>query len=136
WSKSKHSVEATNIFNDPEKDGEILTISTEPANMFRMANEDQMMQLKEYESEPQLNFLHAALGLILIVGVVITAALRISELVISAMVGCLLMILFGLIKPEEAYAAIEWKVIFLLAGVLSMGVALQKTGGAKLIAQG
>jgi di/tricarboxylate transporter len=48
----------------------------------------------------------------------------------------LLLVLTRSIRPEEAYQAIEWKVIFMLAGVLSMGTALEKTGGAELIAQG
>ena len=46
------------------------------------------------------------------------------------------MVLTQSITPEEAYNAIEWKVIFMLAGVLSMGTALEKTGGAALIAEG
>jgi di/tricarboxylate transporter len=69
-------------------------------------------------------------------GVMLTAALGISEIVISAMVGCLVLITIGMVKPDEAYQAVEWKVIFMLAGVLSMGAALEKTGGAQFIAQG
>ncbi|MDR4462991.1 MAG: anion permease [Nitrospira sp.] len=34
---------------------------------------------------------------------------------------------------EEAYQAVEWKIIFLLAGVLTLGVALEKTGTALLL---
>src|SRR5690625_7514370 len=50
------------------------------------------------------------------------------------MIGALLMILTGVLKPEEAYRSVEWKVIFMMAGVLSMGAALEKTGGAEMIA--
>jgi di/tricarboxylate transporter len=35
---------------------------------------------------------------------------------------------------EDAYAAIDWKVIFLLAGVLPLGLALEKSGAAQLMA--
>jgi di/tricarboxylate transporter len=136
WRKTKEVLNTTNIFNDPVKEGEIMIISTDEANMYRMANEDQMMQLKEYDSGPKVNYLQAALAVLIMSGVIITAALGITKIVISAMIGCLLLIALKVIKPEEAYNAVEWKVIFLLAGVLSMGAALQKTGGAELIAQG
>ncbi|HCA58795.1 MAG TPA: SLC13 family permease, partial [Blastocatellia bacterium] len=36
---------------------------------------------------------------------------------------------------EEAYEAIDWKIIFLLAGVLSLGVALERSGAAALISE-
>lgn len=49
------------------------------------------------------------------------------------MIGCVLLVTTSVIKPKEAYDAIEWKVIFMMAGVLSMGKALEKTGGADLI---
>jgi len=135
WRKTKEVLETSNIFNDPVKEGEIMIISTDEANMYRMASEDQMMQLKEYDSGPKVDILKAVLAVLIMGGVIITAALGFTKIVISAMVGCLLLIALRVIKPEEAYNAVEWKVIFLLAGVLSMGAALQKTGGAELIAQ-
>jgi di/tricarboxylate transporter len=49
------------------------------------------------------------------------------------MVGSLLLVITSILKPKEAYQAIQWKVIFMMAGVLSMGKALEKTGGSDLI---
>src|SRR5690606_6801840 len=46
----------------------------------------------------------------------------------------LLLVVTSTLKPKEAYEAVEWKVIFMMAGVLSMGTALEKTGGAEIIA--
>jgi di/tricarboxylate transporter len=43
------------------------------------------------------------------------------------------LILTKCITLEEAYQSIEWNIIFLLAGVLTLGVALEKTGAARLI---
>jgi di/tricarboxylate transporter len=50
-------------------------------------------------------------------------------------IGCVLLVLVGCITLEEAYDAIDWKVIFLLAGALTLGVALEKTGAALFISQ-
>jgi di/tricarboxylate transporter len=48
--------------------------------------------------------------------------------------GGLAMMLTGIISTEEAYSAIGWKSVFLVAGMLPMGIALTKTNAASLIA--
>ena len=37
---------------------------------------------------------------------------------------------------EEAYRAIEWKAVFLIAGMLPLGIAMEQTGAAQLLANG
>jgi di/tricarboxylate transporter len=74
-----------------------------------------------------------ALGII--TGVVGLAALGILPIVASAISGVILMILSGCLSNEEAYQSINWKVIFLLGGVLPLGVAMQKTGAAELLVE-
>ncbi len=55
---------------------------------------------------------------------------------ITAVTGAALMVLFGCLKMEEAYRAIEWKSVFLIAGMLPLGTAIEKTGAAELLASG
>jgi di/tricarboxylate transporter len=74
------------------------------------------------------------LALLIVAGVVISASIGLAPIVVSAVVGAILLILVGCITLDEAYNAIEWKIIFLLAGVLSLGIALEKTGAAQMIA--
>lgn len=50
--------------------------------------------------------------------------------------GALAMILGGVLTIEEAYRAIEWKVIFLIAGLIPIGIAMETSGSAALIAEG
>ncbi len=47
--------------------------------------------------------------------------------------GALGMMLTGIVKTEQAYASIGWKSVFLVAGMLPMGIALTKTNAAGLI---
>ncbi len=89
--------------------------------------------LSEYDKK-KTNYKKAIPAVLIGIAVVLVAALNITSILISAMIGALLMILTGVLKPNEAYEAVEWKVIFMMAGVLSMGAALEKTGGADLIA--
>ncbi len=72
-------------------------------------------------------------ALLILLGVVAAAALDILPIVVSSIVGCILCVLTGCVSLEEAYQSIEWKVIFLLAGVLTLGIALESTGAAALI---
>jgi len=46
------------------------------------------------------------------------------------------MILTGCLTMEEAYRAIEWKAIFLIAGMLPLGIAMEQTGAARFLAEG
>lgn len=55
---------------------------------------------------------------------------------IAAVVGAALMVLFGCLTMEEAYRQIEWKAVFLIAGMLPLGIALDNTGAARMIAEG
>ncbi|MDQ3322934.1 MAG: SLC13 family permease [Acidobacteriota bacterium] len=73
------------------------------------------------------------IALIIVAGVVLAASLNLAPIVVASVVGAILLILSGCITIDEAYQAIEWKIIFLLAGVLSLGVALEQTGAARLI---
>jgi di/tricarboxylate transporter len=73
------------------------------------------------------------IALLILFGVVFTATFNILPIVVGAMVGSVFMIITGCLDTEQAYESINWKVIFLLAGVLPLGVALDKTGAARMV---
>lgn len=70
----------------------------------------------------------------IIVGVVASATLGILPILVGAITGCILMVLSRCISLEEAYDAIDWKVIFLLAGILTLGQAMENSGAADYLA--
>lgn len=49
--------------------------------------------------------------------------------------GAVLMVLLGVLKISEAYQAVDWKVIFLLAALIPLGTAMQNTGAAEWLAE-
>ena len=51
---------------------------------------------------------------------------------VAAFTAATLVVLFGAIRMEEAYRAVEWKAVFLVAAILPMGIALERTGAALL----
>jgi len=88
------------------------------------------------EGEPQELYRKEKIPLTvgILVGVVLFAALGVPILT-TAVTGCVLMVLTGCLKPHELHASIRWDVIFLLAGLIPLGIALEKTGGAALVGQ-
>lgn len=72
-------------------------------------------------------------ALLIVSLVVLTATFNILPIVVSAIAGCVLLVLTKCISLSEAYNAIDWKIIFLLGGILSLGVAMEKTGAALLL---
>lgn len=70
---------------------------------------------------------------------VITVLLMVSgvlENVHAVILGCLAMGLFGIVDMASAYRAISWKSLVLIVGMLPFSIALQRTGGVELAADG
>jgi len=56
----------------------------------------------------------------------------IAEIMFS---GAIAMVLIGVMNMDHVYRAIDWRSLFMVAGMLPVGVALDKTGAAALLAQ-
>ena len=116
------------------KEGDMLLILGQEEDINNLESNKLVVRLSEYIKK-KTNYKKAIPAVLIGIGVVVAASLNLTTILISAMIGALLMVVLGILKPIEAYKAVEWKVIFMMAGVLSMGTALEKTGGATLIAQ-
>lgn len=76
----------------------------------------------------------APLALLIMAAVIASAGLGLMPIVISSLIGCVAMVLSRCLEPEEAYEAVDWRIIVLLAGVLPLGIALQQSGAAEILA--
>jgi len=77
----------------------------------------------------------APLAASIMLAVVVSVLTGWLPIYIAAVIGATLMILTRCLSMEEAYRAIEWRAIFLIAGMLPLGTAMQQTGAAELLAQ-
>jgi di/tricarboxylate transporter len=75
--------------------------------------------------------LHALFCLTLAVGLMVSGLIPNVQ---AALIGCLLMGLFGCVDLTSAYRSIDWKTIVLIVGMLPFSIALQRTGGVDLAA--
>ncbi len=76
------------------------------------------------------------IALAIVAGVVGLAALEYLPIMVSALAGVVAMLFSGILRPADAYEAVDWNVIFLLAGVIPLGIAFEASGTADLIATG
>lgn len=108
-----------------------------------------IQELKRQESEqdspfvllsedPLMDFDRRRFTMVMLVllGIVTLATTGVLHIMTAAMAGVVLLILLGCLSMSEAYEAINWRIVFLLAGALSLGVAMKNTGLDQLIAQG
>lgn len=68
-----------------------------------------------------------------LVGVSLPGEFAGFPIVLTALAGVVAMVVAGVIHPNELYVSVEWDVIFLLAGIIPLGIALEETGGADLL---
>ena len=66
--------------------------------------------------------------------VILTSAFEILPIIQGAIIGTILMFLFKCITIREAYREVDWRIIFVLAALLPLGTALEKTGAAEMLA--
>lgn len=72
--------------------------------------------------------------MLVLVGVVGVVTLGLLPIVTAAVAGCAVLMLTGCLPPREAYRAIDLSLVFLLAGTLALGMALEKTGITNVLA--
>jgi di/tricarboxylate transporter len=74
-----------------------------------------------------------AVGALLLM--VVLAATGLQPVHFAAFTAATLVVLFRAISMEEAYRAVEWRVLFLVAAMLPVGTAMETTGAAKLLSE-
>jgi di/tricarboxylate transporter len=87
-------------------------------------------------AQEELRLEKMKVSILIMVAILVPVIIGWVPIYIAAVIGAALMVLFGCLSMDEAYRQIEWKAVFLIAGLLPLGTALDQTGAAKLIAEG
>jgi len=115
--------------------GDVLVVHTNWADLARLKKDrDFVIVTTEFPHEelrPQ-KVVHAAVFFTITLFMVIFTDLKLS---VALMAGAVGMILSGVLTIDEAYQSISWKTVFLLASLIPLGFAVEKTGTAAWIAQ-
>jgi di/tricarboxylate transporter len=115
--------------------GDALLLHGSRDKMKMLGQEPDFIVLTEAAQE-DLRLGKAKLSTLIMAAVIFPAIMGWLPIYIAAVIGAAVMVLAGCLTMEEAYRHIEWKAVFLIAGMLPLGTALDQTGAAKLIAEG
>jgi di/tricarboxylate transporter len=113
--------------------GDALLLLAPRDTIAKLRADDDFIVLEAVD-EPTLRRRKAPVALLIFACVVGLAAMGLMPIVVTSILGCIAMVVTRCITLDDAYEAIDWRVIFLLAGVLPLGMALERSGAAALVA--
>jgi di/tricarboxylate transporter len=127
--------EGDDIRNMPFHPGDTLVVHTSWLALERIEkNRDFVVVTTEYprtEEERPHKIVPAAIFFGIALFMVLFTDIRLSVALLTGAIG---MVLSGVLSMEEAYKAVSWKTVFLLASLIPLGLAVETTGTAKWIA--
>ncbi len=115
--------------------GDVLVVFAPWTHLANLDRDPSFVVLTEYPSEPPRTHKRWwALGAFaLALGLVIGTDLQLS---LALMTGAIGVLLTGVLSADEAYRAVSWKTVFLLAALIPLGQAVEDSGTAAWIAEG
>lgn len=128
--------EDEDIRNMPFHSGDTLVVHTTWESLMRLeSSPDFVVITTEYpreETRPQkVGF--AAFFFVIALSMVLFTDIKLS---IALLTGAIGMIVSGVLNIDEAYRAVSWKTVFLLASLIPLGMAVEQSGTASWIAKG
>jgi di/tricarboxylate transporter len=133
WRKGK--AYRSNLRDTALQFGDALLLLGPHEKMQMLGREPDFIVLTETAQE-ELRLKKMKISIIIMISILLPVILGWVPIYIAAVIGAALMVLSGCLTMEEAYRQIEWKAVFLIAGMLPLGTALNQTGAAKMIAEG
>ena len=117
----------------PLKFGDLLLVQGPKQSFVGLQTTRELLVLEEKEIE-SLRQDKGIIALMITLLVIIIAAFDIQPILVTSLVGVVLMVITGCLKPGEVYGSIRWDIIFLLAGLIPLGTAMDNSGTTKWLA--
>jgi len=111
----------------------LLLLGTDGAIQNLRASED-ILLMSESGISSKRSKLKASIVLGCIAGIVVCAATGLARIEVGAVVACSILFITKCLQPKEGYAAVQWNLLFIIYGMLGMGLAMETTGASKLLA--
>jgi di/tricarboxylate transporter len=113
--------------------GDLLLVQAPKESFLGLQTTRELLVLEERNVE-NLRQDKAIIAVSIVFAVVLVAALTPFPILVTSLVGVTLMVFTGCLKPGEIYGAVRWDVIFLLAGLIPLGIAMDKSGTTQWLA--
>ena len=118
----------------PLRFGDLLLVQGPKQSFLGLQTSRELLVLEQKDVE-NLRLDKALIAIAICFVVILATALNLTSILVSALAGVILMVLTGCLKPGEIYGAVRWDVIFLLAGLIPLGTAMQNSGATEYLAR-
>ncbi len=125
----------TRLRNTPLRFSDALLLYGARRRIKLLGTEPDFLVLTEEAQQP-LRLAKAPLAAAIMALVLAPVVLGWLPIYLSAILGATLMVLTRCLTMDEAYKFIEWRAVFLIAGMLPLGLAMQKSGAAQFLTEG
>jgi di/tricarboxylate transporter len=114
---------------------DVLVLEGDQESLARVANDGAFLMMVPFHGEPKLRRKAWLAGLIMLVAI-LAAAFNVMSIEMASLAGAVGAILAGCITVRQAYRSIDQRIFVFIAGAIPLGLAMQKTGTADLLAGG
>jgi len=120
----------------PLQAGDVLVVEARPETLQMLAEMPGFLVIGTPPRPEERRARNVIITLITLIAVITIVSLGLLPIVTAAVAGCAVLMLTGSLRPRQAYQAVDLSIIFLLAGSLALGSALEKTGITDALARG
>ncbi len=128
-------VQRTNLRDIALRFGDAILVSGRRDKLRLLGQEPDFLMLSEEQQAP-VRTDKALLAVGILVAILLPVIFGLLPIAIAAIIGATLMVLTRCLTMEEAYRYIQWPAVFLIAGMLPLGTAMEQSGAAVFLAEG
>jgi di/tricarboxylate transporter len=114
--------------------GDTLLLEGPPAGLKRLFDTHELVNLSEPQARPFRRD-KAPVALLAVVGIMLLAGFEVLPIAALALIAAILVVALGCLDVEEAYNAIQWRLMMLIFGMLALGTAMDTSGAARLLVE-
>jgi di/tricarboxylate transporter len=126
------TMDSRRLAHEPLHVGEVALLQLSGTALARLRRHPDVVVLEEHEDDFDARGMWIAAGIV--AAVVLAATLTPLPIVVTAIAGVVAMAITGCLHKEDLYSGVAWDVIFLLAGIIPLGIAMTKSGAADWVA--
>jgi di/tricarboxylate transporter len=119
----------------PLRAGDVLVVEGKPEALKALADSQSFLVIGDVPRPEQASG-KVLITLLTLIAVMTLVVSGLTPIVTAAVAGCAVLVLTNCLRLRELYSAINLSIVFLLAGSLALGAALEKTGITTIIADG
>lgn len=124
-----------NFENIKLKFGDTLLLEGPADGIKRLLEDGNIINLTEPQDRP-IRRSKAPIAFITILGIMVLAAMNVLPIAGLAIIGATIVMITRCVDPDEAFDAIDWRILFLIFGMLGLSLGMEKTGAAEILVSG